>query len=507
MNPPTRIPWSLELHTLARRHGERTAVQAEDGRLCYAGLNRRAHGLAARLLREGVTPGACVGIYLPNGVDAVWADYGVTLSGACLVHLNAAYTREEVEWGLRLAPMRVILTDRAGMALLQGLPARLLCCEDIDPIDDPQVLPAVPADAWGRIIFSSGTTGKPKGLVYDHGRRWLAAVLLRAMLPWVPQPGSRILLMTPYVHGASMLARAWLDNGGCVELRRGVDPAQAGALLRAGSLEALFAPPTVLAKLAAALGEQSFPGLRCLFTGTQTLTPGLYARARALFGPCVRVTYGKSENVNPITVLDPADTDAAYAEAPGDTAPGACLGWPAPGVELRIGQGDEILLRSQHMYIGYVDAEGFHPPEADGWHRTGDLGRIDARGRLWLLGRMADVIKSGGYKIYPDEIEAALAGTPGCGPICVAALPSDYWGEVIVAVAEQADPAQDWAAQARERVAGLARYKHPRAYVTLDELPRNPQGKISRRAVREAVMARWGLVDGAYPELVRRGVE
>src|SRR5690606_15023345 len=189
-----------------------------------------------------------------------------------------------------------------------------------------------------------------------------------------------------------------------------------GRELRSGNIDALFAPPTVLAKIVTAFEGERFDSVRCVFTGTQTLTPSLYARARALFGPCVRVTYGKSENVNPITVLDPAATEACFAEVNGE---GACLGWPAPGVQLRINAQDEIELRSSHMYSGHVDQEGFHPPDADGWHRTGDLGRIDERGRLWLLGRMADVIKSGGYKIYPDEIEAALAGTPQCGDICV----------------------------------------------------------------------------------------
>ncbi|MNV85092.1 Long-chain-fatty-acid--CoA ligase FadD13 [compost metagenome] len=154
------------------------------------------------------------------------------------------------------------------------------------------------------------------------------------------------------------------------------------------------------------------------------------------------------------------------------------------------------------MYIGHVDKDGFHAPDADGWHRTGDLGRIDELGRLWLLGRMADVIKSGGYKIYPDEIEAALAGTPGCGEICVVALPSDYWGEVIVAVAERAG--DDWPEAASRRVEGLARYKHPRAHVTVDALPRNPQGKISRREVRDLVLSAYDLRDGPYPKLQAR---
>ncbi|GFN26852.1 long-chain-fatty-acid--CoA ligase [Achromobacter denitrificans] len=493
------IPWSLELHTLAGRFPDGVAVDDGQGRLTYSELNARAHALARVLAEDGAGPGACVGIYLPNGRAAVWADYGATVGGVCLVHLNAAYTREEIRWSQRLTPMSHIVTDRAHADTVRDLGARLILCEDIAPLAEPSVLPAVPAGDWGRIIFSSGTTGKPKALVYDQGRRWLAAVMLRAVLPFTPGPGSRVLLMTPYVHGASMQARAWMDYGGTALLLNGVDLEAAGQALRGGTLDAVFAPPTVLAKLAAAFEGEHFPGVRCVFTGTQTLTPGLYAKARALFGPRVRVTYGKSENVNPITVLDPEATEACFAAGGGE---GACLGWPAPGVQLRINAQDEIELRSRHMYIGHVDEGGFHPPDADGWHRTGDLGRIDPQGRLWLLGRMADVIKSGGYKIYPDEIEGALAGMPGCGEICVVALPSDYWGEVIVAVAERAG--EGWRQAASQRVAGLARYKHPRAHVEVEALPRNPQGKISRRAVRDLVLSAYALRDGPYPELHAR---
>ncbi|AHV93034.1 class I adenylate-forming enzyme family protein [Bordetella holmesii] len=494
------IAWSRELHTLAQRFGQAIAVDDGHAQLSFADLNGRAHALACALQAQGVGAGDYVGIYLPNGGAAVWADYGVTISGACLVHLNAAYTRDEIMWAQQLTPMRHIITDRALAPTVADLGAALVLCEDIAPLDTPPVLPAVNAADPGRVIFSSGTTGKPKALLYDQGRRWLAAVILRAVLPFTPGPGSRVLLMTPYVHGASMQARAWLDHGGTAVLLKGVEREAVGRELRSGTLDAVFAPPTMLAKLAASFDGERFPSVRCVFTGTQTLTPGLYAKARAMFGPTVRITYGKSENVNPITVLDPQATQACFDANP---AEGACLGWPAPGVQLRINDHDEIELRSRHMYIGHIDQEGFHAPPADGWHRTGDLGRIDEHGRLWLLGRMADVIKSGGYKIYPDEIEAALAGMPDCGDICVVALPSDYWGEVIIAVAEHAAPA--WHEAARQRVAQLARYKHPRAHIAVAALPRNPQGKISRRAVRDLVLSTHTLIDGSYPSVEARG--
>ena len=181
--------------------------------------------------------------------------------------------------------------------------------------------------------------------------------------------------------------------------------------------------------------------------------------------------------------------------------PISCLGWPADGVELDVREG-EIWLRARHMSNGYIDPSGFHEWE-DGWHPTGDLGWIDARGRLWLSGRMADVIKTGGYKVQPEEIEATLAGTPGCGQIVVASVPSDYWGEIIVAATENATPG--WIPAAGERAARLSKHKRPRAWIELGALPRNPQGKISRREVRAALLERYQLEDGPHPRLVARG--
>lgn len=506
------IAWSSDLHQLARRFGDRVAVNSGIATLTYTDLDRRAHGLARLLLDQGIAPGTPIGTYLRNGTDAVWASYGVTMSGAGETPLNPAFTPAELEWCVQLTRIEKVVTDRTHAKDLRRLGIETILVEDVAPAAAGVTFDPVPADAWGRITFSSGTTGKPKGLVYSHGRRWLAHVMLKTVLPFHPLPGSRTLLMTPFVHGAALQTFAWLDHGGEVLLLDGIDVPRVEAFLASGTVDGVFAPPTVIAKLAAEFAGRTFANVRTVFTGTATLTPGLYAKARAMFGPVVRITYGKGENTNPITILEAADTEA-YFRGEADVE-GACLGWPAPSVELAIldesgarvpdGEVGEIWIRSRHEYIGHIDAQGFNPLSPEGGHRTGDSGRIDDRGRLWLMGRLADVMKSGGYKIYPQEIEAVLSGVPGCTQICVASLPSDYWGEVIIAVAEGvSNPA--WIEAARERVGALARYKHPRAYLALEPLPRNPQGKLNRRDVRAAILDRYTLADGPRPEIVPRG--
>jgi acyl-coenzyme A synthetase/AMP-(fatty) acid ligase len=364
----------------------------------------------------------------------------------------------------------------------------------------------VPAETPGRILFTSGTTGKPKGVLYTHGARWQGEQLLKASLPFVPARGARILLMTPFVHGSSLLTYAWLDHGGTIVLHDGVNLERIAPLLESEALEAIFAPPTVLAKITGALAPQQFPAVQCIFTGTQPLTPALYQRAHTMFGPKVRITFGKSECVNPITILDRADTHDYFTQA--EVPAGACVGWPAAGVEIKIEAPTsedephgEVWLRSPHMSAGLIEASGFRPHMPEGWHNTGDLGYIDAAGRLVLTGRVADVIKTGGYRVNPDEIEVALAANGHCGQICVTSLASDYWGEIIIAVGEAAQAG--WQEECELLVSGMSKHKRPRLFVAIESLPRNPQGKISRRQVSRLVLETHTLTDGQYPILSR----
>ena len=497
------VPWSAQLRGLAARFGDAPAVTAQHGgTLTYEALSDRAHALAQALAGCGIGAGTPVAILLPNGAEAVWCAYGLRLAGAADAPLGWGATDEEIAWSAQIAGFRSVITtaERAPAVRALGLEPLLPGAIAARPAADA-AWPAVPAEATGRLLFTSGTTGKPKGVRYSHGRRWIAEQLLRATLPFTPARRSRLLLLTPFPHGASLLTFAWCEYGGEVLLEDGVDAERVRTLLRRGGIDALFAPPTVIAKLAAALEGERFEGLRCVFTGTQPLPQALYAKACAMFGPVVRITYGKTECFNPITVLEAADTHDWFSQQP--VPPGACVGWPAPGVEIDIRDG-QVWLRARHMCDELIGPHG-PLPHAAGWHATGDLGHVDDRGRLVLLGRVADVIKTGGYRVNPDEIEALLAGLPGCGTVCVAGLASEYWGEIIVAVAENAQPG--WEGAVHERVAALSRHKQPRLFAVLPALPRNAQGKISRREAVRRVLATHRLADGARPALSPRREE
>lgn len=511
----SQIGWSASLRTLADQYDQFVAVSDALGHtLTYSDLSRQAHSIAHFLLDSlGVQPGLPVATLLPNSVTAVWVSYGVRMTGAAEVPVGWSSTVEEIAWCAQLSGFRTVLTLSEREAELRQAGLDPICVDSLATATNDTQLAAVDDSKPGRILFTSGTTGKPKGVLYSHARRWGGEQLLKATLPFVPHPGERIILMTPFVHGSSLLTYAWCDHGAHVVLLDGVREQDLVRELADPSVRAIFAPPTVLAKITTLFEGQQFRHIKCVFTGTQPLTQLVYKRAREMFGPVVRITYGKSECVNPITVLTPEQTEAYYGAE--TMPPGACVGYPSPGVEIRIesappepGQEQEerdgeIWLRARQMSHGMITEQGFKAHEPDGWHQTGDLGHLDSQGRLVLTGRVADVIKTGGYRVNPDEIEALLTGWSSGMQISVTSLPSDYWGEIIVAVAEM--PQSDWQEVIAERVQGLSRHKRPRLCVTLDSLPRNPQGKVNRRQVRAQVLAHYVLEDGPYPVLMVRG--
>jgi acyl-CoA synthetase (AMP-forming)/AMP-acid ligase II len=505
------IPWGADLWAVANRYADLVAVRDGSGEITYRTMARKAAALARTLRAAGVETGEPVATYFRNGVAAAWTHYGVLLAGGADVPINPALGEKDVGICLAVAKARRVVTSRSHAAFFRDLRVDVVCAEDIGETElDAASFPPLPADALARVVFTSGTTGLPKGAYHDHAGRWIANLLLRASLPQPPGQTSRLLLMTPFSHGASLMTMAYHGGGATVTLLDGVDPEIVLPMIERGEVNEIFAPPTVLTKLVDAAGPRSLPGLRTIFCGTAVLTPTLYQRARRVFGSVVRVTYGKSEVFNPITVLEPAETDAWYCE--NGTCADACVGWPAPGVEIvvraedgrtaAVGEHGEVMIRARHMMRGYLRAEGFEPLPADGFHDTGDLGYVDAVGRLHLTGRIAEVIKTGGYKVSPEEVERALAPAVAPSTVAVLGIPSEYWGQVIVAAVES--PQAGWRERIEAATRDLTGYKRPRAFVAMEALPRNGIGKIRRAAIRDHIAQCYRLDDGPRPRLQAR---
>ncbi|MDX3809022.1 class I adenylate-forming enzyme family protein [Bosea thiooxidans] len=500
------INWASEISVLAQRYGERIAVSDRHGTLTYAELMSRATAIAQALAEHGIGPGQTVATIFRNDRNAVSAMLGVMMAGATEVPLNPALSHGDRQHCCAVARVETILSVAELSDANLGQLSNLILVDHIEPAqtrwtEDGHIEPEAPS----RIVFTSGTTGKPKGAVHSHRGRWLANLLLRASLPHRPGANSRILLMTPFSHGTSLMTYAYLCSGASVELRDGVHPESVLPLLEQGVCDSMFAPPTVLAKIVDAAEGRRITTLRTIFCGTAVLKPTLYARAREVFGPIIRVTYGKSEIFNPICVMEPDETDDWYSRGSGD----ACVGWPAPGVEIAIhdvdgqpvtgSQTGEVMIRSLHLMAGYRTTQGFQPLRADGFHDTGDLGYVDEVGRLHLTGRIADVIKSGGYKISPEEIERELGPALGHSEVAVVGIPSEYWGEVVLAAIER--PPDDWQERLSPVLAAMTGYKRPRLFITVEELPRNGIGKIVRSRIREFSLANYTFRDGPHPRL------
>lgn len=504
-----KIHWACEFSDLALRYGPRPAVVDIDATTSYADLFAKAAGIGRALMATGIGPGDAVATLFRNGTDAVAATFGVMMTGAVEVPVNPALSADERAYCLAVADVRVLVTAAWLAKNIDAGTTAILTIEGIAPTSlDPADFPFADGDAHARIVFTSGTTGRPKGAVHSQNGRWTANILLRANLPFRPGAGSNVLLMTPFSHGSSLMTHAYLSSGAAVTLLDGVDPSIVLGIIDRGECDAMFAPPTVLAKIVAAAGERRFSSLRTIFCGTAVLKPTLYARARAMFGPIVRVTYGKSEVFNPITVLEADETEAWYASGGDD----ACVGWPASGVEIvirgedgkpvAVGGSGEVLIRAQHLMTGYRTMGGFAALGPDEFHDTGDLGYVDTQGRLHLTGRSADVIKSGGYKVAPEEVERLLAPSVQPSEVAVVGIPSEYWGEVILAAVE--NPAPGWEVRIDPALRAMTDYKRPRLLIAMDELPRNGIGKILRSAIRADVLSRYRITEGPRPRLEKR---
>jgi malonyl-CoA/methylmalonyl-CoA synthetase len=452
------------------------------------------------VIEAGAQPGEPIAIVARNGPGVVVASYGVMASGAAEFVIDLNLGSDDIAYAMRILGVRHAVVERSELPRVAPLGLDVMMLEDILAHPAREMVAPFDPHAWGKAIMTSGTTGRPKAIVHRHDRRWIAHELLRSHLPFVPGESDRVLLMNAYSHGVALLAATWFDNGASVELIGGVDVAYADELFARGELTAVFAPPTVLTKLVEGTRHKRVDGIKCVFCGTATLQPALYRAAAALFGAVIRVTYGKSEMFNPITVLEMDEAADYYRDLV--TLEAVCLGTAARNVEVEIrdetggicapGAHGEIHLRSPHMMFGHVDGEGFHELPDGAFHATGDLGYLDESGRLFLAGRAHDVMKTGGYKIYPEEIERVLPSG-----MVVVGIPSAHWGEIIVAVSEDG---ADHTAAVAAATSGLARYKHPRACLAIERIPRSLQGKVQRSRVRELILARYALTDGPYPK-------
>jgi malonyl-CoA/methylmalonyl-CoA synthetase len=485
--PPGAAPDLLAEGNLARAivaaWQERPLLRDLDGTwLGGSELEVRSARIAGRLLGAGLAPADRVILCAGTSAALVCAYIGVLRAGLVAVPVNPAYTRGEVERLVRAAGPAAALVDddtRAGW-VRAAAPGIKLGGIDLAGLPGParSAAPDARLDAAASgdpalLLYTSGTTGVPKGALLSHGNLLSSA---RAVgLAWRWSAEDRLLLTLPlfHMHGLGVGINGGLVAGSQVVLRPGFDVLDVAE--RAGEgITMFFGVPAMYQRLAARGGPvATLAGLRLLVSGSAPLPPALAETVKAATGQIPLERYGMTETVMITSNL-----------IDGPRKPGM-VGLPLPGVSLRLVAGGEVQVRGPNVLAGYdgrpdADAEAF---TADGWFRTGDLGELDADGHLRLVGRSKELIISGGFNVHPREVEEALSEFPGVREVAVIGRPSEQWGEAVTAVvaaSEEGGPV-DPAALRRFAASRLAPYKVPKAIEFVDALPRNALGKVVRR--------------------------
>lgn len=466
--------------------------------ITYGGLLARSAAYANALVALGVKPGDRVAVQVEKSADALMLYLGTVRAGAVFLPLNTAYTPAEIDYFVGDAAPAVLVCDPARQEALapiaQKVGARV---ETLDPEGRGSLSAAADAaatdfadvargaDDLAAILYTSGTTGTPKGVALSHGNLAHNAAAIIDYLRLGPEDRGVTVLPFWYAYGASVLnthlaAGAFL----AIEANSAYPHLVVQALERHRATGFSGVPSTFALLLEhGRLDQADLSALRYLTQAGGAMAPALTRRLRAAL-PQARlfIMYGQTEASARLTFLDPERVDRK---------PGA-VGGPLAGVELAIRRADgsaaapgeegEVWARGGNIMAGYWQA-----PEAtaavlrDGWLRTGDIGRIDDEGDLWLAGRRSDLIKTGAHRVHPLDVEQVIAELPGVREVAVFGVDDALLGQAVAAlvVADPACAPGEMAVKAHCR-ANLPAYKIPRLVRFVDALPRTASGKIRR---------------------------
>jgi 2-furoate---CoA ligase len=461
---------ALSLLYAAERTPAAEAVVDGDVRLTYAQLRERAARLAGGLAELGLARGERLAAVLRNRHETVELYWAAQWLGATFVPLSWRATQAEIDYCVEDCAAPVVATE-ASDVIIGGTPFGQLLGSD----EHPGALD-VDERAESLMLYTSGTTGRPKGVPRSH-RADRAGGLCQVIQHGLDH-GDRTLGAMPLYHTMGMHSLIAMSLvGGCFVAQRRWDPCEALDLIEGERLSALYLAPTLYHDLVSQpdVATRDLSSVRALAYAGAAMTRSLVERCCEIFRPRLFVNHYGSTEIYTFSV------HRDQAEKPG------CAGRAALNARLRLGENDEIEcdLDSDEAFTGY-----WNRPDADekairdGWYRTGDVGRIDGDGELWIEGRVDDMVVSGGENVHPLEVEDVLAAHPRVDEVAVIGAPDERLGQRVVAIVVGTATEEELDAHCLASES-LARFKRPREYRFVDELPKSPSGKILRRLLRE----------------------
>ena len=497
----------------AARHAGRTAVVCADKSLTFGEVDAAANRIAHVLAGLGVVRGGRVGLLMGNGIWSIPVDFGCVKAGAARVPLNVRLAADEqarmlAATGVRLLVHDVAQAERAGelASRLDGLRlASLGRAPQADALDllaemeqasdtDPR-LPAE-ADDPVLVIYTSGTTGALKAVVHTQAS-W--AAITANVLANLVSPGrdSVMLHAASLIHASGTFVLPYWIRGGCAAVLPGFDPETYLDDLTRHRATEINLVPTMLGMLvtSGAAERADVSSLRTALYGASPMPRPLLEQVLGLWGYRLVQYFGQTEAPLAITVLDADDhRDPVLLGSCGHPSVDAEVAVTSEnGTPVAVGEVGEVRVRAPFGMAGYHDAPGLTAETitADGWIRTRDLGRMDDRGYLSLVDRSSDMIISGGYNVYPREVEEALLAHPAVTGAAVVGAPDDTWVEVVTAFVTLRPGASTSEDELRQAVrARLAGYKVPKTVQVIDAIPMSPVGKVLRRALREPLWSK-----------------
>ena len=481
----------------AERSPDATAIRLGEAELSYGELADRSARLATLLREKGFEPGDRVGLMLPNVPEFPVAYYGVLRAGGVVVPMNVLLKRREIAFYLEDSGAKLLLAwhgfaeeARAGAAEGGTEPIEIepaAFAATLAGLEPTPGLAGTAEDDTAVILYTSGTTGKPKGAELTHANLARNAEVSSRTTSEIGG-GDVVLGALPLFHsfGQTVAMNASLSVGACLTLVLRFDPGEALATMQRDGVTHFYGVPTMFGALLhhPERGDFDTSSLRICITGGASMPVEVLHGFEEAFGAKVMEGYGLSET-SPVACSNHPDRERKAGS----------IGTPIEGVEMQVvdeddnpvaqGEVGEIVIRGHNIMKGYWQRpEATEEAMRGGWFHSGDMARTDEDGYFYIVDRKKDLIIRGGYNVYPREVEEVLYEHPKIREAAVLGVPDDEWGEeigaaVVLHEGEELSP-EEVSAYVKERIAA---YKYPRVVWFLDDLPKGPTGKILKREI------------------------